>query len=444
MHALAETSSVAHRSDPPLLPPPRHDLDADPQALAKLLKLSTIQVTFLRMIAVFLGEEVKGNRFEPAAMVTRLMSQCLEGFVHDSGGEIVHTTDYDARNEWKETTPNYRVVTTEAGTFRHLDDGFVFIQIPGQRAVVQFERGRFESHIIEHHIRVYTAGDSQQFFRRWSAYTRQHHYLRARAAFADGEPIIHSRRYTWDDVVLPDQIRAMLRTHIETFLAHAVQLRAAGMKGRRGLILSGPPGTGKTLVGKVLADTLGVTFLWVLPRHVQSSEGTAEILKAAKFLAPAVMLFEDLDLFGEDRETSKSVLLGELMNQLDGVSEMDGIVTIATTNRLEVVESALRNRPGRFDRVIELGLPNLNARRKLLQRLLVGVAESELAQLATATDGYSPAQLEEVVNTMHLLAAESGDKINGNGRLKIAPELIDRTVGEIGAQRKPTIGFGPK
>jgi cell division protease FtsH len=216
------------------------------------------------------------------------------------------------------------------------------------------------------------------------------------------------------------------------------------MKSRRGLILSGPPGTGKTLVGKVLADTLGVTFLWVLPRHVGSPDNIAEILNAARFLSPVVVLFEDLDLFGEDRHAGQSSILGELMNQLDGVSENDGIVTIATTNRLEVVESALRNRPGRFDRVIELGLPDMKARRKLLQRLLAAITESDLTQLVAATDGYSPAQLEEVVNTMRLLAAESGDQINGAGLVKITPELINRTVREIGGQRKHGIGFSAK
>ena len=444
MLALAETSSVACQSDLASLPSPRRSSDIETQALAKLLKLSTIPVPSCRMVAVFLGEELDGNRFEPGCMVTRLMSQCLEGFVHESGGEVVYTTDYEAGGEGKEVTPKYRVVATEAGTFRHLDDGFVFIQLPDQRVAVEFRLTHFGGGELERLIQVYMAGESQLFFRRWSAYTRQHHYLKGRAAFADGEPIIHSRRYTWDDVVLPERVRAMLRTHIETFLAHTPQLRAVGMKGRRGLILSGPPGTGKTLVGKVLADTMGVTFLWVLPRHVRSQAQVVEILNAGRFLSPAVILFEDLDLFGEDRDTSRSYVLGELMNQLDGVSENDGLVAIATTNRLEVVERALRNRPGRFDRVIELGLPNLNARRRLLQRLLTGAEESELTQLATATDGYSPAQLEEVVNTMHLLAAESGEKINGNGVLRITPDLVERTVGEIGGQRKPRIGFGLK
>ena len=443
MHAIDQTSFVVRQSDPASSPSPQDGNGAKIGALARILKMSTIPLLSRRMISIFLGDEVKGSRFQPADIVVRLMSQCLEGFIHESGGEIVYATDFEERSEDKETTPIYEDLKTTVGTYRLQAQGYVFIQLPDQRVVVELRRGRFEG-VIEYRIEIHTNGNSQSFFQKWSAYTRKNHCLRGQTAFASGKPIIRSRRYTWDDVVLPDQVRATLRTHIETFLTHVVQLRAAGMKGRRGLILSGPPGTGKTLVGKVLADTLGVTFLWVLPRHLGSPRNIAEILNAARFLSPVVILFEDLDLFGADRDTSESSVLGELMNQLDGVNENEGIVTIATTNRLEVVEHALRNRPGRFDRVIELGLPDMKARQKLLQRLLAGAAESELTHLVAATDGYSPAQLEEVVNTMHLLAAESDDNVNGAGLVKITPGLMDRTIGEIGDQRKHAIGFGAK
>jgi len=443
MHAIAEPLPVTRQADTASLPEPKHSPSMEAKALARLLQLSTLPDLSRRMLAVFLGQEVEGNCFRPPDVVMRLMSQCLEGFVRESGGEVVYTTNFVERNEERETTPVYQVVTTDAATFRFLADGCTFIRLPNQRVVVALHRHRLGGGEIECTVAVYMAGDSRPFYQRWSAYTREHHYLRGCAAFVDGEPIIHSRRYTWNDVVLPDSVRATLRTHVETFLAHANQLKAAGMKGRRGLILSGPPGTGKTLIGKVLADTLGVPFLWVLPRHVRSPGSFAEIIAAARFLSPAVIFFEDLDLFGEDRDTNRSAVLGELMNQLDGVNENSGMVAIATTNRLEVVERALRNRPGRFDRVLKLGLPDAATRRKILRRLVnsAELADSELVRIADATSGYSPAQLEEVVNTIHLLSAESGKTTSANGLARMASDLVDRAVSEIGDQRKPSIGF---
>jgi cell division protease FtsH len=442
MHAIAEPLSITRQADSVSLPELKHGPSGEAKALARLLQLSTLPELSRRMLAVFLGQEVEGNCFRPPDVVMRLMSQCLEGFVRESGGEVVHATNFVERNEERETTPVYQVVTTDAGTFRFLADGCTFIQLPDERVVIAMHRHHIGGE-IECKVAVYMAGDSRPFYQRWSAYTREHHYLKGCAAFVDGEPIIHSRRYTWDDVVLPDSVRATLRIHVETFLAHANQLRAAGMKGRRGLILAGPPGTGKTLIGKVLADTLGVPFLWVLPRHVRSPGSFAEIIAGARFLSPAVIFFEDLDLFGEDRDTSKSAVLGELMNQLDGVNENSGMVAIATTNRLEVVERALRNRPGRFDRVLKLGLPDVTTRRKILRRLVgsAELADSELVRIADATSGYSPAQLEEVVNTIHLLAAESSNTILANEPARMTPELIDRAVSEIGDQKKPSIGF---
>ncbi|HZK81245.1 MAG TPA: ATP-binding protein, partial [Humisphaera sp.] len=245
-----------------------------------------------------------------------------------------------------------------------------------------------------------------------------------------------------------DPVKRSLRTHVEGFLSNIDQLRARGMKGRRGVILAGPPGTGKTLVGKVLADSLGgslgVSFLWVLPRHIKRPDNIADLLAAARFMAPAVLFFEDLDLFGEDRDETRSPLLGELMNQLDGVNDNDGLVTIATTNRLEIIERALRNRPGRFDRVIELGLPDEDCRDRLLQLLLArsGVAAEVRRRIVQATDGYSPAQLEELVNTMHLLAAEASDHSTpGGGAAEIPAQVIERALVDLRPDGKKAIGF---
>jgi ATP-dependent 26S proteasome regulatory subunit len=217
---------------------------------------------------------------------------------------------------------------------------------------------------------------------------------------------------------------------------------------RRGLILAGPPGTGKTLLGKVLADTLNVSFLWVSPRHVRNATSFQEIMSLARFVAPVVVFLEDLDLFAEEREGNKWMGLGELMNQLDGAVDNEDIVTIATTNRLDVIEKALRNRPGRFDRIVEIGALDERCRRELFAKLLSrsSISDGEMAHLISATTDYTGAQIQELANTIYILAVDdekaavSGGGSEG-GCITVDRQLIDRAVNEFRVERKARLGF---
>ena len=260
--------------------------------------------------------------------------------------------------------------------------------------------------------------------------------------------------------VLPEAVRQTVRTHVEEFLRNSERLRAMGVKARRGLILAGPPGTGKTLLGKVLADTLDASFLWVAPRHIGRAVSFDEIMTLARFVAPAVLFLEDLDLFGEERERNRGAGLGELMVQLDGAGENEDIVTIATTNRLEVIEKALRNRPGRFDRVVTFEAMDPHLRRKMLERKLqhAVLSDADVAYLVECTEDYTGAQIEELANTLYILAlrgendacpqrGRDGDLGCGQGQTTEADavaldrQLIDAALGEVQVERKRKLGF---
>ena len=428
--------------EPDTAPAPPPTSDPEVLAIAKTLKLTNLAVPSRRMVSVFMGGKINPECFKTSPFIMRLKSYCLERFVREKGGEIVYTTDFIERGDGNEIPPSYQIVKTRAGSIRFLEVGYVFVRLPDRRLVVQFEYREIGNRIVCS-INVFSQSGGRAFFAEFSKFARANHYLVGQAAFADGEPIIHSRRYTWNDVVVPDQVRTTIRTHVETFLIHSTRLKRAGIKSRRGIIFSGPPGTGKTLIGKVLADTLCTSFLWVLPRHISNISDVAAVLEAARFMSPVVLLFEDLDLFGEDRDMGKSGLLGELMNQLDGAADNDGIVSIATTNRLDVVERALRNRPGRFDRVVELGLPDEKTRRRLFERLLSynAVNEAGLAYLVAATDQHTPAQVEELVNTMHLLLAEREEVRTSVANPMFSTELIQAAVRDLGVHEAKRIGF---
>ena len=290
------------------------------------------------------------------------------------------------------------------------------------------------------------------FLTRWQEHAKLNNYVRGRAFFADGTLIESKRAYRWDDIVLTEDVRRAISLHVEGFLRNRQRIRSLGMKARRGLILAGPPGTGKTLLGKVLASEMkGVSFMWVSPRHVRNGQSFESILSVARYVSPVVVFIEDLDLFGEDRDCGGGgPCLGELMNQLDGAIENEDVVTIATTNHLEAVEKALRSRPGRFDRVLKLEGMDERGRRVMLARLLAKaeIEAADVDHLVKSTAEYTGAQLEELVNTVILLALEQGETTPGNGDGQQRPVRIDRglldvALAEMKVERSVRMGFAP-
>ena len=368
-----------------------------------------------RAVAVFLGRDdyEKVQRGYSHVMANLLMA-CLPDLVANLGGQIVFTGLFVSSDDAMLNAITFPLEVD--GRTRHIvTDGHVFIHLPDERIVASADSEETAAGAVSR-IAARSSRDSAAFFKRWLEFARTHNHLRGRAFFADGEPIKRRRRYTWDDILLPEKVKRTVQTHVAGFLSNCDRLRALGVKPRRGLILEGPPGTGKTLLGKVLADTLDASFLWVMPRHVEGPGSFDLILSLARFVAPTVVFLEDLDLFAEDRRAKGWMGLGELMNQLDGAVENEDLVTIATTNRLEAVEEALRNRPGRFDRVLTLDAMDEPCRRRLLAKLLAKakVAPEDMSYLVSATDGCTGAQLEELTNTLYILAVEHEVAAPGN------------------------------
>jgi len=192
---------------------------------------------------------------------------------------------------------------------------------------------------------------------------------------------------------------------------------------------------------------------------VKEASSFEAILRVARFVAPAVVFLEDLDLFAEERDSNGWTGLGELMNQLDGAVDNEGIVTIATTNRLDVIEKALRNRPGRFDRVVEMEAMDDACRRQMLRRQLRNARLSpvDMDHLVQATEDYTGAQVEELAHTVYILALARenascrGETVHRFDDPQAEPEagpnlfvdrhLIDSALGEMHVERKAKLGF---
>jgi len=138
-------------------------------------------------------------------------------------------------------------------------------------------------------IRVHSQSSSSSFLRDWKDYTKKHNFMIGQAFFADGQLI--ERKYTWDNILLPGEIRRTIQLHVESFLQNRDALKKYKLKARRGLIIEGPPGTGKTLLGKILANCLEASFIWVSPRHIENLTSFASSMSLARYVAPSVCSF---------------------------------------------------------------------------------------------------------------------------------------------------------
>jgi len=433
------------------------DPDLTPEAAraGRLTEICLIDSVVRRAVAVFLeSDDYQKVQQIKSELMSKLLMECLAAFVHHRGGQVAYAIRLGDRGEVINAVQS--MVSSRSGPRLYLEWGFLFVYFPDEKVVISTEALATHSGLGSQ-TTVRSSRDSASFWLEWEKYARKHSYLRGQAFFADGQIIERARKYTWDNILLAETARRLIRVHVEGFLRNREALRSCGVKARRGLILSGPPGTGKTLLGKVLADTLeGASFMWVSPRHVRNPASFQEILEVARFTAPTVVFLEDLDLFAEERDSGGGMCLGQLMNELDGAVDNEDLITIATTNRLEVIEKALRNRPGRFDRVIEMNAMDDLCRRKLLLKLTAKaeVSTEDMNYLVDATLDYTGAQVEELANTLYILGVDgdnawrcvsvAADEVAcgpAPSTISVSRQLIDAALEEMRVERKAKMGF---
>lgn len=192
----------------------------------------------------------------------------------------------------------------------------------------------------------------------------------------------------------------------------------------RGVLFTGPAGTGKTLFARALAGELGVNFIVVnTPELIskwlgQSSKHIRDVFAKAREHAPCIIFFDELDAVGATRSTEdqggagreQDSVVNALLLELDGFKPNAGILVVGATNRVDSLDPALR-RPGRFDRIITLGLPDRAARVHILHMYMTGRpvdASCDIERLASMTAGQSGAVLENLVNEAALVALRRG------------------------------------
>jgi hypothetical protein len=217
-----------------------------------------------------------------------------------------------------------------------------------------------------------------------------------------------------DEVILPHKTVELLERNVFGFIAKRDQLRELGMPSKKGLLFYGPPGTGKTHTIHYLAGELrDHTTLLITAEQVGLLD---HYFQLARFLQPAIVVIEDVDLIARAREDMGSAceesLLNRLLNEMDGLREDAAILFVLTTNRPEHLEAALASRPGRIDQAIEFPMPDVEGRRKLVLLYARGLPiSSELVDSVVGnTEGASAAFIKELMRRSAQYHLQEGSK----------------------------------
>ena len=227
------------------------------------------------------------------------------------------------------------------------------------------------------------------------------------------------KKVTFDDVAGADEEKAELQEIVE-FLKDPKKYIDLGARIPKGVLLVGPPGTGKTLLAKAVAGEAGVGFLSISGSDfVELYVGVGasrvrDLFEQAKKQSPAIVFIDEIDAVGRQRGTGlggghdeREQTLNQLLVEMDGFAANEGVVVLAATNRADVLDPALL-RPGRFDRQIYVGLPDIKGREEILKVHAKGKPLAEnvsLRKLAQGTAGFTGADLENLINEGALLAA---------------------------------------
>jgi hypothetical protein len=219
-----------------------------------------------------------------------------------------------------------------------------------------------------------------------------------------------------DLIAWDEEVKQLLWKDIVMFQQAMPALLERGIPNSRGIILAGPPGTGKTMMAKWLAAHSEITCVLISAEMIGGRHDIKRCYEIARKLSPSLLIIEDIDTAGAlDRRAADHPLLGEFLQAMDGVVPNHGVITLATTNHSDKIDPAIADRPGRFDRIIEVGLPRKNQRYHILKQLLEKmdlddtVDSSAINSLAKASDGLTGAWLRELVQSAFLTAYSSGE-----------------------------------
>ncbi|KAI8887498.1 AAA-domain-containing protein [Backusella circina FSU 941] len=254
----------------------------------------------------------------------------------------------------------------------------------------------------------------------------------------------------WSDIGGQADVKQRLKESVEWPLQHPEAFQRLGIRPPKGILLYGPPGCSKTLMAKALATEAGSNFIAVKGPELfskwvgESEKAVHEVFRKARAASPSIVFFDEIDALtvkrGSSGDGGTSVadrVLSQLLNELDGIEPLVNVTVVAATNRPDIIDDALL-RPGRIDRILYVGPPNIDSRREIFRIQLKKMtcdSDIDIEELATKSEGCSGAEAVAVCQEAALLAMEEDIHIDSIKRRhfekalstftrRITPEMI--------------------
>ena len=256
----------------------------------------------------------------------------------------------------------------------------------------------------------------------------------------------------WDDVGGLDELKDELREAVEWPVKHKEAYDYVDVEAPKGVLLHGPPGTGKTLIAKALAKMTESNFISIkgpelLSKWVGESEkGVREIFRKARQAAPCIIFLDEVDALVPRRGSGSSDshvtenIVSQILTEIDGLEELHNVLIIGATNRLDIVDEALL-RPGRFDRIIEVGNPDSKGRTHIFEihtKKKPLENNVNIKKLVEMTDGFSGAEIAAITNRAALVALKRyvAGKSQNIKEIKITQQDLVDAADKIRPQKK--------
>jgi len=251
------------------------------------------------------------------------------------------------------------------------------------------------------------------------------------------EVLIRKPNVKWDQIGGLDDAKRDLKEMVEMPLKEPEVFKEVGIKAPKGILLTGPPGTGKTLLAKAVATESEANFISIKgPELVskwvgESEKAVREIFKKAKQVAPTIIFFDEFDSIassrGSSQNSSNDKIVNQLLTELDGVEELTGVSIIAATNRVDLIDAALK-RPGRLDSIIEIGLPDEKTREHIfkIHTKKMPIEKINLDKLSKLSTKLSGAQIEGLCQQVGLLGIRT--RKNKTDKIKLTQKMFEDQI----------------